>query len=144
MDRKKLLWGTGVLVLGLCCLGASLVFATVIRGFVAGAQTAQGRVVELALAGSGRSPVVTFTAPGGREVTFRSLNASNPPAHRVGETVTVLFDPVAPDRGPRIQSVSEVWTPVLVFSLMGLLFCGVGLMLVVEQIRARRRPRGPG
>jgi hypothetical protein len=136
---KKLLWGGVVLLLGLGCLAAALVAWSVISGFVDGASTTQGRVVELVLAGSGRSPVVRFTAPDGREITFSGLNASNPPAYQVGEAVTVLFHPAAPQLGPRIQSASEVWTPVLVFALMGLLFVGVGLVLVVGQVKERRK-----
>ena len=142
--NNKILIGAVVLLLGLGCLAASAIVRSVIGGFVDSAAKAQGTVVELVPAGRGKSPVIRFTTPDGQDVTFRSANASNPPDYAVGEAVPVLYDPAAPERDPRIESLSEVWTPVIVLALMGLIFGGVGLAVVVGEVRRRRAHQGHG
>lgn len=58
------------------------------------------------------SPVVEFQA-NGQTYTFEGDNASDPPAYRVGETVSVLYDPADPATA-QINQWSERWLMPLI------------------------------
>jgi hypothetical protein len=44
------------------------------------------------------APVIEFRTPDGTLVTWPSESYSNPPGYRLGERVTILYDPQSPDR----------------------------------------------
>ena len=78
------------------------------RAFVARAAPATGTVLGFERRPMGRSrhgrhasmyadyPVVRYTPEGGRAIEFRSTIGSSPRAYHEGQTVTVLYDPAAP------------------------------------------------
>jgi hypothetical protein len=63
---------------------------------------AEGRVVALETRErpgkqSTYRPIVEFVSETGQSVRFTDSTGSNPPAHRVGDTVEVLYDPATPE-----------------------------------------------
>ncbi|MGH9894056.1 MAG: DUF3592 domain-containing protein, partial [bacterium] len=86
--------GVGMLV------GSFFVLANT-RSFIAEADEADGKVIALDRSYSSSSsgsrssstyrPVVEFTSATGKRIEFTSSVGSNPPSHRVGEPVTVLY-----------------------------------------------------
>ena len=99
---------------------------------------AQGTVVRMEYTmGRMQAPVVAFVGPNG-PVEFRSSIGSSPPAFRVGEIVTVLFDPAQPTNA-QLDSFWDKWLLPgvlgfigVVFGFMGILFAILGV-LVPEQ-----------
>jgi hypothetical protein len=71
-----------------------------------GGQRAEGRIVDFRTASPTRTaasgiiyqPTVTFTTSDGQEVTATSPYGSNPRPGKVGDSVTVLYDPRDPQR----------------------------------------------
>ncbi|MQA80905.1 MAG: DUF3592 domain-containing protein [Streptosporangiales bacterium] len=83
-------------------------------------------------------PVLAFRATDGREVQTVAKNGSNPPMHRVGDNVGVLYDPRDPARAYAGRAVSARVLPVL-FVVAGGAFAvgGVTMLLragVVERL----------
>src|SRR6266446_1898836 len=114
---------------GLFFLGAHLHKKTVI--FLDTAERGQGVVVEMVASHSSDSttysPVVEFEASG-RKYRFKDSIGSNPPSHRTGERVGVLYDPANPkdariDRGRWNKAI-----PLLVGGF-GALLCMLGLWI---------------
>ncbi len=103
MDRTvaALKWVFLLVGLGLLLLGGY--WASRVQAFVAGAEPASGTVVELLRKTGQRTfaPVVRYQPASGAARTLVGQVASNPPAYRVGEAVTVLYDPADPLRRPR-------------------------------------------
>lgn len=63
------------------------------------------------------SPVVQFQV-NGQTYTFDGGNASDPPAYRVGETVSVIYDPNDPNTA-QINKWSERWLfPIIIIPAM--------------------------
>ncbi len=99
----------------LCCwLTALGALVTVVRSvrFLRSAQPAAGAVVALREVGDGVdstwAPVVQFTNQLGSVVTFDVAMSSDPPAHRVGDRVPVLFVPDHPESA-RMDHPLEFW-----------------------------------
>jgi hypothetical protein len=108
------------------------------RRFVAGAAQAPGVVVAHEKRwhrkpGGGRQrlahPVVRFEKPGGETVRFESeIGGSLVP--KVGQEVTVLYDPKDPD-GAKIKAPLMLWAVPSVFTVLGGVFCLFGLLTLV-------------
>ena len=86
-------------------------------------ETASGTVVRLAESDSAEggccvySPVVEVRADG-RVYSFESDNASDPPAYRVGQEVSVRYDPANPATA-QIDSFGERWLfPIIIIPAM--------------------------
>lgn len=134
-------------LMGLALVVLGLRFASATRAFIDRSARASGTVVELARSREGGSyfPVVRFETPDGRTVTFRNRTGGDPPSHRVGETVPVLYDRAQPERAA-IDTPSSLWLgPVLVGGL-GVIFCAVaaGALLLAARNRRAAAPRAPG
>ena len=76
-------------------------------------------------------PVVRFMTGDGRTVEFESQVGSNL-APKVGQEVTVLYDPLGPNEA-RIRSFMMLWALPSIFTVLGglLLVPGVVLLLVL-------------
>jgi hypothetical protein len=117
------------------------------RSFISRAVEAEGQVIGLdrsrSSSGSGSSsttyrPVVEFTSATGKRIEFTSNVGSNPPSHRVGESVRVLYDPVDPDSA-RIKSFFQLWFVFIIFFVLGLIFAAIGLTMILLRVRGRQR-----
>jgi hypothetical protein len=90
--------------------------------------TASGTVVELVsrITTSGRSsmycPVVEFTASSGEKIRFTSEFGSLPASHKVGQSVTVRYDAVEPQKA-EIESTMTRWLGPVVYVFMGVIAC---------------------
>lgn len=129
--------GLGMLV------GSVFIFSNTSR-FIAGATEAQGTVIALdrsrSSSGSGSTyrPVVEFTSATGKRIEFTGGVGSNPPSHRVGEPVTVLYRPADP-YSARIKSFFQLWFGFLIVFMLGLVFAAIGLGMIVVRGRGRKR-----
>ena len=74
-------------------------------------------------AGSTRAPVVEFTNQMGETFTLNSRMSSDPPAHRVGDRLAVLYLPIHPESA-RADHPAEFWMAPIVFSVLSF-SCGV-------------------
>jgi hypothetical protein len=97
-----------------------------------GAQSAEGRVIEL----DGGKPVVEFDTPDGTHRVTGSVS-SDPPAYEVGENVTVWYPPDAPEAA-RIDGWLERWFLPTLFGGLGAVFAGIALGFLVAARRRRR------
>jgi hypothetical protein len=137
-----------VAVLGLL-LGLSLVILSVVIQvkqyiFRGRARRARGEVVEIVEASSGpgrrlKYPVVEFETERGRTVEFESSVGSNPSLYRVGQRVSVLYDPDEPQKAT-IDSFLSRWLATLITGCLGVsfLFVGMVFLLIVVAVRASR------
>jgi hypothetical protein len=132
--------GLGMLV------GSFFIFSSTSR-FIAGAVEAEGQVVALdrsrSSSSSGSSsttyrPVVEFISSKGKRIEFTSNVGSNPPSHRVGESVRVLYDPANPDSA-RIESFFQLWFVFIIFFVLGLLLAAIGLTMILMRATGRKR-----
>jgi hypothetical protein len=112
---------------GLILLGAHLRKQT--ESFLERAVPAAGVVVDMAANHSGDTPtyapVVAFEHEG-RTYRFKDSVSSNPPSHRVGEAVRVLYDPARPEDARIDRGRWNKVIPILV-ALTGALFCALGI-----------------
>ncbi|WP_322494472.1 DUF3592 domain-containing protein [Chloroflexus sp.] len=90
----------------------------------------QGAVIDLKVDEEGAAqPVVRFITQNGQEVTFTGQVAFYPPAHTVGQIVTVVYPPNRPDQA-RIKGESDRFLFVFVI-IGGILFLlGVGDLIM--------------
>ncbi len=85
---------------------------------------AVGTVVELTtrVAASGRAglicPIVEFTAPPRGNIRFTSEFGSFPAGHKIGQSVTVRYDPADPQQA-EIESAMNLWLIPLILVFMG-------------------------
>lgn len=113
------------------------------RSFMAGALEAPGKVIDLERSRSSSSSstyraVVEFTTATGKRIEFTSGVGSSPPSHRVGEAVTVLYDPAEP-QSARIKSFFQLWFGFLLVFGMGVVFAAIGLTMIVVRSRGQKR-----
>ena len=110
--------------------------------FKSKAESAEGTVIEMQPRHSDGSttyaPVVEFETAGGELVTYHSSSSSSPPAYDVGESVEVLYDPNDPSEA-KINSFFNLWFLPLLLAGMGIVFGGIGGLVVVVMIRGTRR-----
>ncbi|HUI56914.1 MAG TPA: DUF3592 domain-containing protein [Bryobacteraceae bacterium] len=129
------------LFVGLGLLAGGVLAIQHTRHFVRNAVLAQGVVTENVRPGGGRAvyyPRVRFRTAGGRQISFLSSGGSNPPAYRVGESVTVLYDPQDP-YNVSIRSFWNVWVLPFILCSLGVFFFLVGgALMAVAVVTARR------
>lgn len=107
---------------------------------------ATGRVVELAqnthLSGphtSLYSAIVAFTTDSGRAITFAQGSASAHPALHAGEAVTVLYDPVTPERAV-VDRFWDRWGLAAILFVIGAPFMIAGLFVAATLWPEQRPP----
>lgn len=115
--------------LGAAFTVAGLLLAVRTWVFLRGATTVQGRVVELAPSsgenGTVYSPVVEYATPAGTHRVTSDSRSSHPRA-KVGQPMSVKYDPDRPDRG-KIARPLDLWGLAGLFGFLGLTFVVVGL-----------------
>jgi hypothetical protein len=81
-------------------------------------------------------PRVRFHIAGGQDIVFEGDAGSAPPAHAVGETVTVLYAPQDPKHA--IIKDWTMWFLAGICGLIGTIFAGIGSGVLVWQQRRKR------
>ena len=99
--------------------------------------TTAGKVIRLDRGASQRSyfPVVQFQA-GDEQITFKSRMGSNPAPFRVGEIVTVVYDPLDPQHAS-IKSFGQMWGLSVILGALGVVFAAIPSVTLI--VGARRR-----
>lgn len=135
------------LLLGIGLLAGAGYAGSRVAAFVRSAAEAPGTVTELLASRSrdsdGREhgtyrPVVEYRLPSGEARSFVSSMGSSPPSHRVGEPVTVLYDPASPE-DVRLGGVFSLWGVAIVLGGIGAVFGGIGAGILAVERAARRR-----
>jgi hypothetical protein len=100
------------------------------RHDIAVGTTANGTVTDLfqgsdSDGGTVYYPRVRFVTQSGDTIEFTGSNGTSPPAFEVGETVSVLYDPISPGNA-RIDTFFQLWFTALILGFLGLVFTAVG------------------
>lgn len=98
---------------------------------------AQGKVVEMLRSGKSYTPVVQFETAEHKTITQASKVGSNPPSHKVADSVTVLYHADDPEDF-RIDEPLEIWFMTGIFGFLGSIFVIIGGSMLVYSFR---RPR---
>jgi hypothetical protein len=99
---------------------------------------AEGKVIEMVRirdrddGGYMFAPLVRFQTGDGRSIEFQSSLRSNPPGYRTGQTVTVLYDPDAPESAA-IRGLFSLW-----LGFMGSIFTAIGTAMVFVSSRVTK------
>lgn len=106
--------------------------------FLAQSKVTTGKVIQLVPNQSSDSgytyaPVILFTLEDNKSVKFQSSVSSNPPAHSIGDTVPVIYDPVSPVHA-EINSFFNLWFGPLVLGFLGMVFTAVGSGMIIVRI----------
>ena len=80
-------------------------------------------------------PVITYRTPDGAKIIFTSDSGTNHRPQR-GSRVTVLVAKDDPGHG-RLDSFTEFWLAPLITGLLGIVFTGVGAVLIITRLRRR-------
>jgi hypothetical protein len=82
-------------------------------------------------------PVVAYRTPDGAKIIFTSDSGTNS-RPQVGSRVTVLFAENDPGHA-RLDSFTEFWLAPLITGLLGIVFTGIGAVLIITRLRRRSR-----
>lgn len=128
MKKNPLKWSATIFsLMGLPFLAIALGVGFSNYSFIQKAEQTTGTVVDLIYSRKGMArPKVVYAIPDGRNYTYVSSNASNPPSFRVDEQVDILYDPKNPGNA-RIKSFGSLWLLPLIFGAFGTIFMGIGL-----------------
>jgi hypothetical protein len=133
------------LAVGLGCLtGAAFVYRHA-QAFAGRAERAEGRIVDVvyrsARAGERQgtyTSVFRFTTRDGRTLQARASVAGSSARHRVGDPVSVLYDPRDPQEA-MVDSFVDRYFLLIVLLPLGLVFTAFGApMLVIGSLRKRK------
>lgn len=95
-----------------------------------------GKIVEMQKGPTDRYyiPVVQFETPDHRTITARCKTGSNPPVHKVADSVTVIYRASSPEDF-RLDEPLELWLLTWILGGIGSIFVMVGGGLLVYSIR---------
>lgn len=128
-------------IIGLAVFGGGIWSFADTREFLALAKETPGTVVELIAStdddGTSYYPVVSFQDTSGTQQRVQTSMGSNPPAHDVGESVTVLFDPAKPQK-MRIKGFWGVWGLTAFLLGFGTLWESFSFVLLSKSLRNRQ------
>lgn len=131
------------LLVGIVFLGLAAKGFREARRFVRGAVRAEAKVIRLAqernedqtLFGPEERrwfyyPVFSFIDSAGREHTVRSSAGQSPPGCAVGDTVSILYPPEAPEQA-RLDRAFSLWGWPWGAAVFGVFWCAAGLAVLV-------------
>jgi hypothetical protein len=106
--------------------------------FVENSSRATGKVVDVVAqrkVKNGRQEtlfyaVIEFTTVSGERIRYRDGTGSNPPLHREGDTVQVLYDPKNPSNASE-ESFVHLRLPVILVTGIGAFFIVLGLLWLI-------------
>jgi hypothetical protein len=75
-------------------------------------------------------PIFRYRARNGHEYTICSDTGTDPPGFKKGQSVGIFYNPDNP-ADARIDTFAQLWLAPLVLGALGVLFCLVGVLLVV-------------
>ncbi len=101
--------------------------------FVGAARQTTARVVDMQIDEEGETyyPIFEFTTVEGTMLRTKGSTGSNPPAHQVGDTVSILYDPQRPENACEYK-FADLWAlPSMALGLGGL-FTLICLLLLFQ------------
>ncbi|MDC0722008.1 DUF3592 domain-containing protein [Nannocystis bainbridge] len=132
----KLVWSL-IAGLGGLFFAVGLTLLIVNQRFYGSARRTDGEVVHLRFSNKGSAaPDVAYTDHLGRE-HLHSSNVYSKPAYRVGEPVTIAFDPDDPGDAA-IDSLTQRWLLPGIFGCIGLVHLGIGSTFLLLRSRRKR------
>lgn len=143
-EAQRAIRSTGVLrvVFGLVCLALLLLALGVYlvsTMFSSATERTPGTVVDMVSNGKGLVPLVGYTVAG-KSYTQRSELYSSFSSFRVGDQVTILYEPNNPQHS-EIEGYQVGSFVALLLGIIGLVFGVVTVILVVVNFLLRRRQR---
>ena len=142
MDKKWRIWAPVYMVIGLALAGLGMKLGLDMKYTQTSGLSAPGHVINLLSEKSTAAdsdymyyPVVEFTTNKGLSITFKDKVGTNPPAHKRGDSVAVIYDPEKPgkamiDRGPMN------WLPAAISFAFGVLMLWGGIYITMD-VRSR-------
>jgi hypothetical protein len=134
MDRFAI-WGVICILVGCGFLASALQIYLRRKKFLAGAQSAQGTVVEVKVRGIGRNavsvPVFEFRTAGNDVQRAESLQGSGFQGFAVGQEIAIRYDPIDPRRA-EVDSFAVLWGLALLragFAVVFFIMGAVGILL---------------
>jgi hypothetical protein len=126
-----------LLVIGLTGLAVGYHFQVKTEAFLAIADRASGRVIDLretdptSTDGTTYAAVVEFRVNEGKTLTFKDSLSASPPMYDVGEDVFVLFDPSNPSSATIDRGRANYWVSIALY--------GLGALFLLMAWSARKR-----
>jgi hypothetical protein len=120
------------LTVGLVIASVSGCFFWGTRDLLRSGLRSPGKVVELRKSPTSRyySPVVEFETADHRVITAACKISSNPPTHKVGDSVTVLYRAMSPEH-IRLDEPFHLWFLTCLFGGLSLIFAIIGGAMLV-------------
>ncbi|MEO5563265.1 MAG: DUF3592 domain-containing protein [Chitinophagaceae bacterium] len=128
------MWYNIILTIGIVILVFSLNMLKKSMSFLKNSERAEGTVIEMKAVRGDEStmykPIFKFKTNLGKEIIYEHSTSSKPPAWEVGETTTIAYDPLNPEK-PRLLTYFGVfsWTIILLSIAMPLIVIGGGYHL---------------
>ena len=120
-------------LVGLVLIGIAFFLWVRTREFIASARPVKGTVIGMDSDSEGASaPVFKFTALNGDIVEKHETMYSNPPAHRVGDVVDILYDPNDPQHARIAKKSNLYFAPILLAVLGGIFIAGSAVWLGLQ------------
>jgi hypothetical protein len=85
------------------------------------------------------APIVRFTDSSGKQVTFAASAAGSGSDLQKNDVVEVLYNPVD-SQDAKIATTFHLWAAPIVVGVIGVIFFGVGVLIVVVSVFENRRP----
>ncbi|MGY4771627.1 DUF3592 domain-containing protein [Kribbella sp. CWNU-51] len=136
----------GFMLVGAVLLGLGVTEIVTTRQFLATASAADDVVVRVDTTtdkegDSYYHPVVRFITAGGRVVQYTdSVGDGSPRAHRVGESVRVLYDPANPQEA-QLDTWSNRWLGPTIEIGLAVAFLSISIVFLVPMLVSRKSPR---
>lgn len=109
---------------GLLLMAIAFFLWTRTRAFVSTARSVKGTVIRLVSDSEGAyAPIFRFTASNGDIVEKQETTYSNPPSHKVGDVIDILYDPNHP-QSARVAKTSNLYFAPILLTVMGIIFIG--------------------
>ncbi len=129
-------------IVGLPFLVISIFVGVANYKFIHTADRAQGKVVELISSQDSEGsrtyrPKVSFQSTNGESHEYISSSGTNPPAHKVGDKVTLYYENSNPDNA-KIDSFMDLWFLPAIMGLLGVIFFGIGGCIIMFQIKKKQ------
>lgn len=128
------------LLVGTVFLLVGVGFACSSISVVSVAKQTEGKVIRNVVGWEGGAAAVVEFFLDGQRHEIQSSRYTSPPQFKIGDKVSVLYDPNDPRRC-RINSFVDLWLFPTIFGGIGLLVVTLsGTALVVKRVRRQRRP----
>ncbi|MCB0385923.1 MAG: DUF3592 domain-containing protein, partial [Bdellovibrionales bacterium] len=140
--------GAVMMTLAIAGFGGSFIWGQKRAQFIESAAKAPGKIVSSQSSSDGKSnvyyPVIEFSPQGSRNlIRFKGEFGTSHPGWRVGDPVTVLYDPFNPQKAIMEDGMWMYFFPILIGGLAALFFL-IGWANLFTNPNRRKKPPPPG